>query len=149
MAEEKTAMSKAKRKSIRDCREKTPTSSKKIRKTPKAHPWSFLFPSHTIFDIRLFLLQKASSNPKTDPGSKRNLCHNSLAVQSSLSLSLSLSVQFSHCPVVSLKCCGCIVLENANNCLIQKWWVFRPKRSVIFHQIHKIFPINYFIKYFT
>jgi hypothetical protein len=71
MAEEKTVMSQAKKKSIRDCREKTPMSSKKIRKTPKAHPWSFLFPSHTIFDIRLFLLQKPSSNPKTDPGRKR------------------------------------------------------------------------------
>jgi hypothetical protein len=71
MEEEKTAMSQAKKKSIRDCREKTPMSSKKIRKTPKAHPWSFLFPSHTIIDIRLFLLQKASSKPKTDPGRKR------------------------------------------------------------------------------
>jgi hypothetical protein len=75
MAEEKTAMSQAKKKSTRDCREKTPMSSKKIRKTPKAHPWSFLFPSHTIFDIRLFLLQKASSNPKTDPGRKRKEKH--------------------------------------------------------------------------
>jgi hypothetical protein len=68
---EKLQCLQAKEKSVRDCREKTPMSSQKIRKTPKAHPWSFLFPSHTIFDIRLFLLQKASSNPKTDPGKKR------------------------------------------------------------------------------
>jgi hypothetical protein len=75
MAEEKTAMSQAKKKSTRDCREKTPMSSKKIRKTPKTHPWRFLFPSHKIFDIKLFLLQKASSNPKTDPGRKRKKKH--------------------------------------------------------------------------
>jgi len=38
MAEEETAMSQAKKKSTRDCREKTPMSSKKIRKTPKPTP---------------------------------------------------------------------------------------------------------------